>query len=63
MSLRIKSTIYNFILTLCISEFVANIALDGAQIRLFDLGSHNITPVNISDSCEIQGHAHTLSYG
>lgn len=51
-SLLIKSTIYNFILTLCISEFVANIGLNASEIQIYYFSSAH--SIQISNTCEIR---------
>ena len=51
-SLKIKSTIYNFILTLCISEFVANIGLNASEIQIYYFSSAH--SIQISNTCEIR---------
>ena len=51
-SLQVKSTIYNFILTLCISEFVANIGLNASEIQIYYFS--NLHSIQISNTCEIR---------
>ncbi|KAI6646111.1 hypothetical protein LOD99_9462 [Oopsacas minuta] len=51
---RIKSIIYNFILTLSVLELIANVSVQTAQIARYDFNDTVSNPANISHSCVIR---------
>ena len=53
-SLRIKSTVYNFILILSIAELITNILTQTALIEIFDFNLEHRYKVFISNSCVIR---------